>query len=181
MTYRRITEKQLSFLLKLRDQKGLQDRFSPEQAALLSVESASKWIDKALTLPDVVGTPPNPNAIADPMLNPLRPHEDDVPAGRYAIEEDGVLKFFRVDRPTEGRWAGWVFLKIQASDELYRVKDPARCEFIFKAIAHDPRAASERYGHELGQCGVCGRTLTDPVSIKNGIGPVCADRMGWGW
>ncbi len=28
----------------------------------------------------------------------------------------------------------------------------------------------------IGKCGVCGRPLTDPVSIDTGIGPVCAGR-----
>lgn len=166
------TEKQISFLLALRTQKGLQDKFTAADAAALSRSDASRWIEKALTLPDVAPAPARNG-------NPLRPHEDDVPAGRYAIEEDGVLKFFRVDRPQDGKWAGWVFLKIQASDELYRVTNRDRCEFIYKAIAADPRAASVRYGRELGHCGICGRTLTDPDSIANGIGPVCAGRVGW--
>jgi hypothetical protein len=167
-----ITPKQKAFLLQLRTQKGLQDKFTEADLDRLTVSRASAWISRALELPDVA---PRPSL----TTNVLRPHEDDVPAGRYAIEEDGVLKFFRVDRPTEGKWAGWVFLKIQASDDLYPIKDRARCEFIFKAIAHDPRAASIRYGRELGHCGICGKTLTDPTSIENGIGPVCAGRVGW--
>lgn len=27
-----------------------------------------------------------------------------------------------------------------------------------------------------GKCGKCGRTLTDPVSIETGLGPICAGR-----
>jgi hypothetical protein len=170
MTNNGITENQLRYLLDLRIKKGLQDKFTEADAAALTREQASRWIDKAKDLPSVTTAP---------ARSPIFPHEDDVPAGRYAIEEGGVLKFFVVDRPTEGHWAGWVFLKIQASDETYRIKDRARCEFIYKAIAHDPAAASRRYGIELGHCGVCGRTLTDPESIARGIGPVCAGRMGW--
>lgn len=33
--------------------------------------------------------------------------------------------------------------------------------------------------HE-GRCGKCGRTLTVPESIKTGIGPTCAGKMGVG-
>lgn len=163
-----ITPKQLELLLSLRTQKGISHAFTPADAAGLSKTQASRWISKALTMPDKIG-----------RASLAQPHADDVPAGRYAIEEDGVLKFFVIDRPTEGRWAGYVFIKIQASDDLYPVKDPARKEFIYKAIAHDPRAASVRYGRELGHCGICGRTLTDPDSIAAGIGPVCAGRAGW--
>lgn len=32
--------------------------------------------------------------------------------------------------------------------------------------------------HE-GRCGRCGRTLTVPESIRDGIGPDCANRVGW--
>lgn len=33
------------------------------------------------------------------------------------------------------------------------------------------------YGHETGSCSVCGRTLSDPLSIQMGIGPICAKRF----
>lgn len=33
------------------------------------------------------------------------------------------------------------------------------------------------YGHETGCCSVCGRTLSDPLSIQMGIGPICAERF----
>lgn len=33
------------------------------------------------------------------------------------------------------------------------------------------------YGHETGMCSVCGRTLSDDLSIQMGIGPVCAKRF----
>jgi len=33
------------------------------------------------------------------------------------------------------------------------------------------------YGTELGECGVCGRTLTDEKSRAYGIGPVCRERF----
>lgn len=104
----------------------------------------------------------------------------DVPAGRYALREaDGVTRFYRVDRPEEGRWAGWTFLKIQASDDLHPIKDRVRKGEVLRAIAADPAAASKLYGQELGHCGVCGRTLTDETSREYGIGPVCRNATGW--
>jgi hypothetical protein len=103
--------------------------------------------------------------------------ESQVPAGRYSIICDGTVKFYRVDKPTEGRWAGRTFVKVQASGEFYPVRNSmARAEILF-AIAHDVRAASIRYGRELGVCGVCGRTLTNEESRAAGIGPVCAGRL----
>jgi hypothetical protein len=35
------------------------------------------------------------------------------------------------------------------------------------------------YGKKFGRCAVCMRELSDPESIERGIGPVCAERMGW--
>jgi hypothetical protein len=37
--------------------------------------------------------------------------------------------------------------------------------------------AAVAYGRLTGQCSCCGRELTDPVSIQNGIGPICADKF----
>lgn len=103
----------------------------------------------------------------------------EVPAGRYAVEtEEGHLAFYRVDRPTEGAWAGRTFVKVQASDELHPVRGGAAAS-VLRKIAVDPAAASLRYGREIGSCGVCGRTLTDEDSRARGIGPICAEKTGW--
>jgi hypothetical protein len=41
----------------------------------------------------------------------------------------------------------------------------------------DPEAASKAYGLRTGSCCICNRELTDPVSVANGIGPICANRF----
>jgi hypothetical protein len=106
----------------------------------------------------------------------------DVPAGRYAISTDGTWNFYKVDRPTEGTYAGRTFVRRQAGDDLIRIYSADRFD-VLRAIAVDPKTASVMYGKQLGACGVCGRTLTDPDSIRNGIGPVCSGKMheshGW--
>jgi hypothetical protein len=103
----------------------------------------------------------------------------DVPAGHYAVEnEDGVLRFYEVDRPTEGRWAGRTFVSVQASDERHPVRGAAGVAVLTK-IAVDAKAAMIRYGMEIGRCGHCNRTLTDEASRAAGIGPVCASKMAW--
>jgi hypothetical protein len=122
----------------------------------------------------------------------------DVPEGRYALLElNGelrnpaadvtrnvplygvVTKFYQVDRPTEGRWAGYAFLSAQASDERHPIKNAVHKRRVLDAIADDPAEATKLYGIELGHCGVCGRTLTDETSRAYGIGPVCRERTGW--
>lgn len=104
-----------------------------------------------------------------------------VPAGRYAVTgEDGATKFYRVDQPTEGRWAGYTFVKVQAGDELHNVRNRQAREAVLVKIAKDGiEAAMLRYGKELGQCGHCGRTLTNEESRARGIGPICYGKMGF--
>lgn len=104
-----------------------------------------------------------------------------VPNGRYAVTEaDGVLRFYKVNTPTEGKWAGFTFVEIQASDELYPLKgDHARKTRVLALIAADVQAAMLRYGQEIGNCGHCGRTLTNPISRSIGIGPICRAKMEW--
>ena len=47
------------------------------------------------------------------------------------------------------------------------------------AVASDPANAAIAYGKKYGSCAVCARTLSDPVSVERGIGPICAGRYGW--
>lgn len=104
-----------------------------------------------------------------------------VPEGRYAVQDpyDGVLKFYKVNRPTEGRWAGRVFIDVRASDEHHPIRDATKRAEIMRVIELDPKEAMLRYGRELGSCGHCGRTLTNELSREIGIGPICRGRMGW--
>lgn len=100
----------------------------------------------------------------------------DVPEGRYAVEMDGKLHFFKVRRPTEGRWDGYTFVDEQAGPQTYPVRRDRR-NAVLTLIAQDTHGALVRYGHELGRCGVCGLELTDEESRARGIGPVCAGKL----
>lgn len=50
---------------------------------------------------------------------------------------------------------------------------------FFVRISDDMQKAIVYYGQHSGECAICGRPLTDPESIKNGIGPVCALNQGF--
>ena len=103
-----------------------------------------------------------------------------VPAGRYAVTgNDNQTVFVKVDRPTEGQWAGRIFVKIQAGDDLHRTSRTTADALLGKIAADGVQAAMLRYGREIGSCGHCGRTLTNEESRAAGIGPVCRDKMGW--
>lgn len=112
----------------------------------------------------------------------LVPAIADVPAGRYAIESSGDndLVFYRVDRPTEGPYAGRVFVKMVVGGHEDRNVAWRNIPGILARIADaGVMEATIRYGHELGKCGHCGRHLTDEASRAAGIGPVCAAKLGW--
>lgn len=102
----------------------------------------------------------------------------EVAAGHYAVASatgNNDLDFFRVDRPTEGRWAGRTFVKrVIGGHPEYAVRGEAAREALAR-IAADPDAGP-RYGREIGRCCRCNRRLTDEVSRAAGIGPDCAGR-----
>jgi Family of unknown function (DUF6011) len=104
----------------------------------------------------------------------------EVPEGHYAIERDGVLKFYKVDHGRPGtRWDGYVFLAVQASDDYHPIKNREIKQQILSGIAKDLEEAMTRYGQEIGRCGRCHRTLTDAESRAYGIGPDCRGKLGW--
>lgn len=100
-----------------------------------------------------------------------------VAKGYYALETDDGIKFYKVDRPTEGKWAGYTFLSAQASDDFWPIKNRDQKRAILESIAADPAEAGARYGREIGRCWKCHRTLTDATSRANGIGPDCANKV----
>jgi len=87
-------------------------------------------------------------------------------------------RFFRVQHGKPGgRWEGYQFLQVQASDYFYPIKDKAHRKAVLDEIAKDPVKAMNEYGLRIGRCGVCNRTLTDRHSILRGIGPICAGKL----
>lgn len=102
------------------------------------------------------------------------PVEPSIPDGRYCVDNaQGVPAFFKVKN---GR--SRVFVDQYASDNTYPVSRVTRAR-VLAAIETDPQAAMLRFGQLIGQCGHCGRTLTDPDSRERGIGPVCLAKLGW--
>lgn len=170
------SDKQIKFINDLLLRKVGTSEFGDFDATKLSRSYASHVIDRLLGMDDVApGQVLTTTRFSDSQA-PVDGMVADVPAGYYAIEADGTTKFYRVDRPTEGRWAGRTFVKVQASDEFYIVRGRA-VEEILLTIAMDTKAAMALYGRRLGRCGVCNRTLTDETSRALGIGPVCREKF----
>lgn len=182
-----ITEKQIAFLRRLANERGAAYLPDGTEIAndrdLLAVPRhlASRYIDELLATPVKAQEPAPATAPISGGLDLSGLH-----GGYYAARIDGVTKFFKIDRVTEGKWAGWTFVKIQASDDLHRQgsQKPGQAyrgasQDYLAEILDDEQQAMEMYGRQIGRCGHCGRTLTDEASRARGIGPICADKMGW--
>lgn len=85
-----------------------------------------------------------------PVPYPTPDETPDIPAGNYAVETKGKLKFYRVDKPITGTWAGWTFLTSQrVNNTEHSIKCGAK-NAILRIIARDPETAHARYDAEIG-------------------------------
>lgn len=98
--------------------------------------------------------------------------------GRYAVMVGTELKFYEVRKPTEGKWAGFVFLSQLSGENHIPMRDKVEREAIYSLIVKDVVGALKLYGQKIGRCGHCRKTLTDQVSREFGIGPVCRKALG---
>ena len=123
------------------------------------------------------GPPPSPEPRPEPRTGPSYRPAPTVPAGHYAVTmtDGAALTFYRVDVPTDGRWAGYVFVKRVIGGRPDVAVRGADARAVLTAIAADDDAAA-RYGREIGRCYVCNRHLTDETSRALGIGPDCRTR-----
>lgn len=142
--------------------------------------AGSQFITNHKNAPRKAAPVAKPDYAGQPSFTPAAPVAEvteEVPAGRYAVRgEDGVVKFYKLDRPTEGRWAGYVFLKVQASDDLHSIRNRGERDRILAEIGKDILGAELLYGQELGKCSRCGRTLTREDSRAYGMGDDCRNK-----
>jgi hypothetical protein len=185
------TEPQVNFLRKLLAERvGITAAEDIRNA--LNIARTNKTLDKGMAsefITRLQAIPANPVVRQAPISSglpgqdgtpPLAKSDDAwkrpecVPDGQYALKgDDGVIRFYSVNTND-----GICWVAIHASDERHNIKGRARHQ-VLDAIAVDPRAAAILFGHETNHCGRCGRELTDEVSRANGIGPICAGKLGW--
>jgi Family of unknown function (DUF6011) len=79
------------------------------------------------------------------------------------------------DRDLGGEYVGMI------KDGVFKAKYGAKPDTLklLCEIAENPLEAAVKYGRSTGNCCICDRELTDPVSVANGIGPYCAARFGF--
>ena len=106
-----------------------------------------------------------------------------------ALSNDLKRPMFRTEHVTvkQSKYPGVLY--VMSSDDVYlgKIADGkfhARREATsdtleqLRAIAKDPTAEAVKYGRLTSNCGCCGKGLVDPVSIRTGIGPICAKKWG---
>lgn len=170
-TGNKVSERQLDYIRDLRAQAGLDREFPPEGAPGLS-STASQMIAVLKA------------HIAEHGRVKVTKSAISFPPGRYAVMTDGIvnsinsINFYKVDAPTEGKWAGRVFVKHIVSEAEFPVRG-TQAKKILDKIAAGPEEAAARFGHEFKRCGLCFKALTNDDSRKRGIGPKCAAKVGW--
>jgi hypothetical protein len=157
------TPAQIAYLTRLLGERQVPPALA-DQVANATKRQASALIDQLRECPF------RPRSTA-PVGLPAVPG---VAAGKYALVEDGEVRFYEVEIGTKGRWIGFTFLSAQASDELHPIRSKERKAAVLTAIAADPQAAADRYWVELGRCRRCHRTLTSEWRHE-GIGPECVN------
>lgn len=162
------TQKQIDFLKALAAERPMWadvENMHPDVIERLTVEMASSKISEAKAI-----------------LREVRIHQPDptlpeVPAGHYAVVSatgNNDLDFFRVDKPTDGEWAGCMFVKrvIGGHPDQPVSKNQWR-KVLQRIVDADIEASRTLYGTTIGQCWRCNRHLTDETSRALGIGPEC--------
>jgi hypothetical protein len=159
------------------------DRFTPKQYDAL-VRMVDK--DKAYKA--------QKEAAKDDTLNNIEENDirfDNFPYGtfKFAVMNDsGNLTFIRIDHVAEydkfkqkSRWYNWTFVKhiLGGNENKMGAARPGQgyvgqWDNLVRKVLANPKEAMIRYGKEIGECGDCGRRLTNAASREMGIGPICA-------
>lgn len=157
------TEKQVEFIKKILTEREVPQRMLDVKVENLDRKAASRYID------DLLGLPKKP--VAQERRGFKDSGESGVTEGMYLV--DGIV--YKVQIAVHG--SGRLYAKVlrgnsfhYAPGMVYRLKPEQKMTL----------AQAKEFGSLYGTCCVCGRTLTDEVSIANGIGPICGNRTdGW--
>jgi hypothetical protein len=169
------SDKQVSFFKDLVARKQLTDAQRTQLLSGLSVldkqaiSSTIQWLTALPWMPRLVQAP----------TQQKQAWGNGIPQGCYAITNPtGNLEFYKVSRPTEGKWVGYVFLSQLSGENHVPVRDRQMKDRVYAEIQKDVLGALKRFGKEIGQCGHCRKQLTDQESREFGIGPVCRKALG---
>lgn len=105
-----------------------------------------------------------------------------VPEGRYAVETD-VVRFYQVDKPAQGKWAGFTFVNQLVGSvgnwQRIPVKKLLLKLELLKTIAENPEESARLFGQKSKHCGYCMSPLSKDRSRASGYGETCASNHGF--
>lgn len=170
----KITPRQESFLLKLLDGKVLPATYTDDVVENITERMAARPCELGKS---------EASAHIDVLVKQPWKSRDRKPAQRREAAgegyyfKDGEYVQVKFNRAGTNRYG----LVLRQSDaEGGRWKWEYQQGIQFKVDEDDrltPEQAAE-FGRLYGQCCVCARLLTDPVSVERGIGPICEGRLG---
>jgi hypothetical protein len=173
------TDAQVNYIKSLIDERDVNLATAPQREGEIVLDVK---YDRTITKADAhkaidwLKGQPRVGRESAPSANPY----PDVPAGHYAIPSltgNNDLDFFRVDRPTEGKWSGRTFVKRVIGGHPDTPIRGSEARKVLNAILEaGVDEAGRRYGQEVGRCRRCNRHLTDETSRQLGIGPDCINR-----
>lgn len=183
---------QVAFMNDLLDKIG---RYDSERAELLRSDYRKAYVTRVLTkqraskeidwLKDIVEELKASMLPMDGVKQNFDGPVPQVPSGGYAVETDeGHLAFYEVEsveaKELDGRKITddtYFTVNLRVSDSLRRLAWPNALTILRKIEQAGVLEASMAYGRELGECGNCGRALTNEKSRERGIGPICASQL----
>lgn len=152
----------------------------------LSKKAASALIDKLSVQVEKLerARPPGLTLPAEIRQAATPQPVNDVPEGRYAVRgSDRTVDFYKVDCPTEGRWAGYVFASLLTGAPgdwaKQRLSKPATATLLARIQAAGVEDSARLFGEKTESCGNCGSPLSDPQSRVAGYGETCAGKHGY--
>ena len=181
MTTKFMSEKQYTLITNVIAELALMDALTASEAQDLikrtdhlydtdgaTVDQASIFIDKLLAAKR-----------AARASKPKPPAAPAVPKSKMELTEDGMYRdpsTKRIYKVQKSVITGRLYAKelvVNADGEVHFDYSPGAV-YSLKPEWKMTLAEAKEFGALYGSCCVCGRTLTNAVSIEAGIGPICA-------
>jgi len=164
------TEKQVSYLESL-----LRNREVDEDAANMMKDAIAKGIDWKLASAFIQQLVVCPFRQRMPASSPIT--ED----GMYRMPNGAIYKVQFNKAQGDGRrmYAKLLVMERDEYNDTWKAHFEYEKGVVYK-LTPEMRMTIEQakeFGALYGTCCVCGRTLTNEVSIEAGIGPICAGRL----
>lgn len=146
----------------------------PAEARPTAAEAIAAIVAPIVFVPDGLYTVGLPNGTHRTLKIDTPQHSDNYTAGTRIVS-------FLSGSDNTADYTGFAFLTRDGFKVWRKFRqDTAICEALSILVTSGEHMAhGKAYAMASGNCFICNRTLTDPISVYNGIGPTCADNIGF--